>query len=120
MYSITGLLLCSFLLSLVLTPLCRNLALRYSLVDKPDNDRKIHREPIPRVGGVPIMLAYGAAVALLALSPLGASHIVAGSLPFALRLMPALLIIFITGLADDIFGLKPWQKLAGEIAAASY
>ena len=58
MYSITVLALFSFVLSLLLTPLCRNIAVRRGLLDKPDADRKFHKSPVPRVGGVPIMLAY--------------------------------------------------------------
>ena len=118
MYSITALALCSFLLSLVLTPLCRNIAVRHGLLDSPDADRKFHKRPVPRVGGVPIMLAYTVAAGMLALSRFTAGHAIAGALPFALSLMPGLLVVFITGLADDIVGLKPWQKLLGEVAAA--
>ena len=118
MHSIVILGLCSFLLSLVLTPLCRNFAMRHGLLDAPDAARKFHKNPVPRVGGVPIMLAYAAAVGLMALSPLTAGQAIAGALPFALRLMPGLTVVFFTGLADDIVGLKPWHKLLGEVAAA--
>jgi UDP-GlcNAc:undecaprenyl-phosphate GlcNAc-1-phosphate transferase len=118
MYSITVLALFSFVLSLVLTPLYRNVAVRRGLLDKPDADRKFHKSPVPRVGGVPIMIAYTVAAGLLALSPLAGGLAIAGALPFALRLMPGLLVVFATGLTDDIFGLKPWQKLLGEVAAA--
>jgi len=34
------------------------------------------------------------------------------------RLIPCAVIVFTVGLLDDIFGLKPWQKLAGQVAAA--
>jgi len=32
-------------------------------------------------------------------------------------LLPATGLVFITGVIDDIFGLKPWQKLAGQTAS---
>ena len=118
MYSITVLALFSFALSLVLTPLCRNFAVRHGLLDTPDAARKFHKSPVPRVGGVPIMLAYAAAVGLMALSPWTAGRAIAGALPFALRLMPGLVIVFLTGLADDLIGLKPWHKILGQVAAA--
>ena len=123
MYSITALALCSFLLSLVLTPLCRNIAVRHGLLDSPDADRKFHKRPVPRVGGVPIMLAYTVAAGMLALSRFTAGHAIAGALPFALSLMPGLLVVFITGLADDIVGLKPsrdlrWGELTEEFGLA--
>ena len=34
------------------------------------------------------------------------------------RLLPALVIIFATGLADDFWGLTPWQKIGGQVVAA--
>ncbi|RXM22327.1 hypothetical protein EO238_24395, partial [Citrobacter sp. AAK_AS5] len=35
------------------------------------------------------------------------------------RVLPAIALIFLTGLADDLKGLRPWQKLAGQMAAAA-
>jgi UDP-N-acetylmuramyl pentapeptide phosphotransferase/UDP-N-acetylglucosamine-1-phosphate transferase len=32
--------------------------------------------------------------------------------------MPAAAIVFVTGLLDDLYDLKPWQKLAGQLAAS--
>jgi UDP-GlcNAc:undecaprenyl-phosphate GlcNAc-1-phosphate transferase len=118
MYSITVLALVSFVLSFLLTPLFRNIAVRRGMLDKPDADRKFHKSPVPRVGGAPIMVAYTVAAAMLALSRLAGGHVIPGVLPFTLSLMPGLLVVFATGLADDLFGLKPWQKLLGEVAAA--
>lgn len=34
------------------------------------------------------------------------------------RLLPAALVIFAVGLIDDLFQLKPWQKLLGQLGAA--
>jgi UDP-GlcNAc:undecaprenyl-phosphate/decaprenyl-phosphate GlcNAc-1-phosphate transferase len=114
MYSIIFLAVTSFLISLAITPLLRQ-ALG-SLVDRPNEERKLHRLPIPRIGGIPIALAYVAAFGLLLLSPLhGASRV---SLPLVLTLMPAALVVFATGLLDDLVGLTPWQKLLGEVTAA--
>ena len=36
----------------------------------------------------------------------------------SLALLPAAAVIFGTGLLDDVFGLTPWQKLAGQFAAS--
>jgi UDP-GlcNAc:undecaprenyl-phosphate/decaprenyl-phosphate GlcNAc-1-phosphate transferase len=120
MYSVAALVLCSFLISLLVTPLCRKVAARCGWVDHPGEARKIHRNPVPRIGGVPILFGYGLAMAILILSPLNAGHAVAAALPSVLVLMPGLLLVFATGLIDDIVGLKPWHKLTGEIAAAAY
>lgn len=108
----------SFALSLFLTPFVRNQALRLGLVDHPDNHRKIHKQPIPRLGGVAILAATAGAYGLLLLTGLSSAHVVSQGLPFAIRLLPAVFVIFGAGLVDDIFGVKPWYKLAAQILAA--
>jgi UDP-GlcNAc:undecaprenyl-phosphate GlcNAc-1-phosphate transferase len=105
----------AFLACLILTPIFRDIFRTYGVVDKPDLHRKVHVYPIPRVGGIPIALAYA-----IALFPFGSG----GNLPWdgtaslAWRLGPAAALVFATGLIDDPFGLKPWQKLIGQVAAA--
>ncbi len=93
--------LCSFALSFVLTPICRDLALRFRCVDRPDHDRKLHSRPVPRIGGIPIMAAC---LCLLVVWR---------------QVFPSVLVIFAAGLWDDLFGLKAWHKLGIQAAAAA-
>ncbi|HMF77540.1 MAG TPA: MraY family glycosyltransferase [Bryobacteraceae bacterium] len=108
----------SLILSLLFTPAVRILALRCNLVDLPDNKRKVHKLPIPRVGGVALAAAYfGSLVAVAAFFAYQQAELSAGFA--AVRsIAPAALVIFFIGLADDIFNLKPWHKFAAQIAAA--
>jgi UDP-N-acetylmuramyl pentapeptide phosphotransferase/UDP-N-acetylglucosamine-1-phosphate transferase len=108
----------SFALSLLLTPLVRNTALRLGFVDTPDDRRKTHKIPIPRVGGVAIFSATILAYILLLIVGSSASPIVRHGLPFAARLLPAIVLIFAVGLLDDIHGVRPWHKLAAQTGAA--
>jgi UDP-GlcNAc:undecaprenyl-phosphate/decaprenyl-phosphate GlcNAc-1-phosphate transferase len=119
MYSLALLGFGSFVLSLVLTPLVRNLARRWGLVDKPDGERRVHADPVPRLGGVPIALSYLGAFGTLFLLSFKAGAIVGEGLPFALRLVPAVGVVFLTGLVDDLRGLSPTMKLAGQAAGAT-
>lgn len=52
----------AFLLSLAsamcLTPLVRNAAVRFNVLDQARSSRKIHAQPIPRLGGVAIVLSF--------------------------------------------------------------
>jgi UDP-GlcNAc:undecaprenyl-phosphate/decaprenyl-phosphate GlcNAc-1-phosphate transferase len=120
MYSLLLLGLASFVFSLFLTPFVRDQARRLGFVDQPDVHRKVHLTPVPRVGGVAILGATIGAFALLLLTELNARIMIREALPFALRLLPAVLIIFGVGLADDIFDLKAWYKLAGQVVAAIF
>ncbi len=108
----------AFFLCLVLTPLCRSLAIRFNWVDKPDQFRKLHRGDTPRVGGVAIVAAYLGALGIgYVLGPYGARfHVQHHALLWAL--LPGTAVIFITGLIDDRITLKPKQKLLGQIIAA--
>ena len=108
----------SFCAAIALTPLCRNLAIRWGVVDQPDQNRKLHTIPIPRVGGIPIFIACLIAFAVL-LSPLESSRMIRDHFDAVRKLLPAAVIIFLTGLLDDLLGLNAWQKLGGQFVAAA-
>lgn len=111
----------AFLLSVLLTPLVRDFSLRLRLVDQPDGGRKIHLEPIPRLGGVAVAFAYTLALAFILIAPYRNLNLnISRSLAGAFALAPAALLIFLTGLLDDLKGLKPWWKLLCEIVAAAW
>jgi UDP-GlcNAc:undecaprenyl-phosphate/decaprenyl-phosphate GlcNAc-1-phosphate transferase len=120
MYSLLWLAFSSFILSLVLTPLCRNAFRKLGIVDHPDGHRKLHVQPIPRAGGIPIAISVLAAYALLALSPLNGRSIITHGFPLAIRLLPAAALVLAIGLADDLIGLKARQKLLGQLVASGF
>src|SRR6266481_6081047 len=48
----------AFILSFILTPVMRAIALYYGIIDHPDKIRKIHREPVAYLGGVAVFVAW--------------------------------------------------------------
>jgi UDP-GlcNAc:undecaprenyl-phosphate GlcNAc-1-phosphate transferase len=104
----------AFLACLVLTPIFRDIFRSYGIVDQPDKRRKIHAHPIPRVGGIPIFLSYAIAFYPWPHAPAALTEY----LPLIQKLAPAATVIFATGLIDDLIGLRPWQKLVGQVGAA--
>jgi len=106
----TGILFYAFLLSLLigtlLTPCLMLGATRMGLLDQLDL-RKVHKEPIARVGG--IAFALGALVAIRYLAPHHA--VVIGTLAGAL-------IIVCMGSLDDFFDLPVRYKFMGQVLAA--
>jgi UDP-GlcNAc:undecaprenyl-phosphate GlcNAc-1-phosphate transferase len=118
MYSLLFLGIVSAVLALGLTPLVRNLAWRFGIVDQPDHQRKIHSAPIPRLGGVAIFLSVFGAYGLLLAARMTSGTLVWVGLPLVLRLVPAFLIVFGVGLLDDLVGIRPWIKLSVELVAA--
>jgi UDP-GlcNAc:undecaprenyl-phosphate/decaprenyl-phosphate GlcNAc-1-phosphate transferase len=105
----------SFALSLVLTPIFRDIFRSYGVVDQPDGGRKIHKYPIPRVGGMAIACSY---VGCFFIVPLLSKNPFEDKLSLVWNVLPAFGVIFAVGVIDDLFGLKPWQKLFGQFAAA--
>jgi UDP-GlcNAc:undecaprenyl-phosphate GlcNAc-1-phosphate transferase len=118
MYSLALVAALSFVFSLVLTRVFRDLFERWGIVDRPDGRRKLHKRPVPRIGGVAIALSYVLAFAVLIHSPLSGGSIVQSQMVMIWKLLPAVAVIFFTGLVDDLLHTSPWVKLTGEAAAA--
>jgi UDP-GlcNAc:undecaprenyl-phosphate/decaprenyl-phosphate GlcNAc-1-phosphate transferase len=104
----------AFAAALILTPIFRDIFKNYNVVDRPGY-RKVHAYPIPRVGGIPIALAYG--LALLSFRDPGQQW--SANAPVAIQIIPGALLVFAVGLLDDFFNLKPLNKLLGLLLSAS-
>lgn len=103
---------CGFAVIPTITKFC----LKYNIYDQP-NGRKIHHQPIPRLGGitfVPGMLLTS--IIVLFLLSTGHNHVVEVSL-WSLYFCVSLFIIYITGIVDDLVGLNATIKFIVEIAA---
>jgi UDP-GlcNAc:undecaprenyl-phosphate GlcNAc-1-phosphate transferase len=104
----------AFFIALILTPIVRDISGSYNVVDRPGK-RKVHAHPIPRVGGISIAIAYGVAL----LTTTGSGGPLTASIPSAWKLIPGASLVFVTGLIDDFFSLRPVIKVLGVVAAAS-
>jgi UDP-GlcNAc:undecaprenyl-phosphate GlcNAc-1-phosphate transferase len=96
----------SLLLTIVAIPPLTRLAIRFQLLDVPD-ERKAHAVAVPRCGGV--AMAFGA------LTPTAYWF---GDDPFIFTFLVAASCIVVFGIADDFFGLRPRWKFVGQIVAA--
>jgi UDP-GlcNAc:undecaprenyl-phosphate/decaprenyl-phosphate GlcNAc-1-phosphate transferase len=93
--------------SAILTLLVRSFARKYGHVAKPKSDRW-HKRPTAMLGGVGIFLAT--LLGYLAFVPKSPESIVIiGSSSW----------LFIVGLVDDIYNIKPYQKLFGQLVGAT-
>jgi UDP-GlcNAc:undecaprenyl-phosphate GlcNAc-1-phosphate transferase len=102
----------AFVVSLALTPIVRDVFRSYNVLDRPGR-RKVHAYPIPRVGGIPIAIAY-----VIALNSLrGADSVF--PIHWLQTVLSGTAVIFLTGVIDDFLNLKAGVKLAGQIVAAA-
>ncbi len=112
-------LLISTLGCLALIPLVIRVATRYGILDVPNEERRVHRHPVPRLGGIAIFLsAIVGASAWYLWQPAGAT---AG--PPLGAIFPGFVvgvtIIFLTGLVDDLRGVRARTKLIAQTLAAA-
>ncbi len=98
----------SFIICFVLIPIIIKLSMRYNLVDKP-NERKVHKVPISRLGGLGIVLG------ILSSAPL---WFLKGDTSMLIHLLVGMLILIMIGVIDDIRELPPKIKFLGQIVAA--
>ena len=89
------------------TPLVKTLAYKVGAIDVPKDNRRMHKVPIPRLGGLAIFLAFLLSVLVFAEIDRQMQGILLGAV-----------MIVILGVMDDIMALKALPKLLVQIAAA--
>ena len=99
--------LCSLLLGLLFTPLVRALAQRWGYVVQPREDRWYQR-PTALLGGVAIYLSFLISCLIIAPQFSGVKLILLGGT-----------LLFLLGLVDDFYPLKPYVKLVVQLIVAS-
>ena len=106
----------SFFGSLLATWLCKKIAVKFGIVDKPDDLVKTHKEPVAYLGGLGILIGLTAGV-LISIWGLKNEEFFAPALKWLLGILAGGAIACFVGLADDIFDIKPGQKILGQIIA---
>jgi UDP-GlcNAc:undecaprenyl-phosphate GlcNAc-1-phosphate transferase len=100
--------LMSMVLAYLVTPFVMKLAWKVGAIDIPVDARRVHKKPMPRLGGLAIYIAF----------------VVAGltTLPFKQASVKGMFlgatVIVVVGIIDDIYNLPAKVKLLGQIAAA--
>lgn len=105
----------TFLCCLILTPIVIKMCKKYELVDIPKDNRRVHSKPMPRCGGIAIVISTLLGLAVyyfitknipsIALNRKFVGFVIGG------------LLIFIMGLIDDIWNLRPKYKFFFQLAA---
>ena len=101
-------LICAGLISLTVTPIVRVLAYKIGAVDVPKDNRRMHKKPMPLLGGLSIFIGFTVSALLFC-----------DITPTLIAAWAGGLIIILIGIFDDIYALNAWIKLLGQIAAAA-
>lgn len=110
MYDVILSFITAFSLTYLAIPNIIKVATDKHLYDQPDDTRRSHETPIPRLGGIAIFAGVVLSVTLWT--------------PFQVfadlqYILCALVIIFFIGIRDDIQGVSPFYKMLGQLIAAS-
>lgn len=100
--------LCAALIAFATTPAVRVFAHKLKAIDIPTDNRRMHKKPIPRLGGLAIYLGFTLTMLFFieSFSPTVIALLVGGS------------VIVLLGMLDDIFRLKATVKLVVQIGVA--
>jgi len=98
----------AFLIAFTTTPVVRVIAFKLGAIDDPKrDDRRMHKEPTPRIGGLAIFIGFVSATMLFA-----------DYSPTLLAIWFGGLILVVLGILDDIFTLNTFLKLGVQVLVA--
>ena len=117
--SIYSLFVLGAILTCVLTPIIRYLALQKGFVDCPQRARKVHQQATPRLGGAAILTSYLGVVLLGGVFIPQLREMLWGENPFGGYILIGAVAIFVIGILDDLSRLSPKTKLVGEFLIAA-
>lgn len=98
----------AFLVAFAATPMVISLAHKINAIDVPKDSRRVHKKPIPLIGGLAIF--YGFLVSVLCFVTLEREVV---------GILIGCLIVVIVGIIDDMSDMKAIVKLLCQIIAAS-
>jgi UDP-GlcNAc:undecaprenyl-phosphate GlcNAc-1-phosphate transferase len=112
----------AFILSIVcatiLTPLVRRLAHRIGALDHALSSRKIHGRPVPRLGGIAIVLAFYTPLVGLLLFQTGVGQMFLAERNHVIGLFAGGVMIALLGIYDDLRGAGAGRKFLVQFSVA--
>ncbi len=109
----------SFVFALAATWLCKKIAVKFGIVDRPDDLVKTHKEPVAYLGGLGMLLGFTVSLLVGILCLRNHEYFVATLRPL-LCILAGAAIACLVGLTDDLFELTPGRKILGQIFAAAF
>jgi UDP-GlcNAc:undecaprenyl-phosphate GlcNAc-1-phosphate transferase len=121
-FAAVGFICIAFAISAAATPLSILVAKKTGAMDVPRDTRRMHKRPIPRLGGLAIFISFLVCVLIyrgFVLSGFAWAHDPLETIPKLTAVIVGGIIIFILGAVDDTLNLPAKAKLIGQIACAA-
>ena len=110
-------LVASFACAMVATWLCKSIALRLNIVDKPDNLVKTHKKPVAYLGGIGVLVGFSVGI-LCGVYLIRGHDLLPDVMRWLFGVLAGAVIACFVGVLDDIFNISPAQKILGQTIAA--
>ena len=107
----------SFVFALIATWLCKAIAIRFNIVDKPDGFVKTHKKPVAYLGGVGVLAGFVVGV-LCGIYLIRGQHVLPDAMRWLFGILAGAAIACFVGLIDDLFDISPTKKILGQTVAA--
>ena len=108
--------LAAFVLVGGLTPVMRRLAIKHEVMDAPNTSHKTHKDPVPYLGGVGIILG----ILAVSFGALIYKHAESKNFWLALSVLGPALVLGLIGLWDDIKNLPPLPRFIAQTIAGVF
>jgi UDP-GlcNAc:undecaprenyl-phosphate GlcNAc-1-phosphate transferase len=105
-------LITSFSITILFTPVAKRIAFMANVLDNPVNELKIHKKPIPYLGGIALLLGV-----LISLSIAGLWF--SFNQTYLWGILASTIVITFLGLLDDLFDIKQTYKFVAQLLIAS-
>jgi len=108
----------SFVCALIATWLCKAIALRFNIVDKPDNLVKTHKKPVAYLGGIGVLAGFIVG-ALCGIYLIRGQTVLSDVMRWLFGIIAGATMACFVGLIDDLLDISPTKKMLGQVVAAS-
>jgi len=106
----------AYLLVGVLTPLMRRIAIATDVIDRPNSSHKSHKQPVPYLGGVAIIIG----VIAISYSTSLVSNFTTNTFWLATTVLGPALLLGLIGLWDDLKNLQPLPRFIAQSIAGVF
>jgi len=108
----------------IVTPLVRRMAFALGVFDEPNDDRRVHAQPTPRLGGLAIFVGFMLALFAMLNVALTNNYVIhhylgTRDLAHIIGLLSGGTLMLGVGLWDDIMGMKPGRKFLAQFLVAA-
>jgi UDP-GlcNAc:undecaprenyl-phosphate GlcNAc-1-phosphate transferase len=108
----------SFFCALIATWGCKAIALKFNIVDRPDDRVKTHKTPVAYLGGIGALAGFTFGI-LAGIYLVKSKPVLPEVMRWLFSIITGAAVACFVGLLDDLLDISPYKKMLGQVVAAS-